>query len=190
MQSLESSLFVVDESAAAVSGIKSGGLHAAYPREKPSRAELIKWLEGGREYLGTIGYGPFLRKEDPYDLAKLAPISLETVSAAADAETKAAVATENRRITRDGSGVSLGAAGGMLRNKAPCAPLALAPQARASGSQGWGIAASERRRIQDVQLSAMHALPPTSTELWRRPQLALLTHHVVLPLVQTRDFGR
>ena len=54
MQSLESSLFVVDESAAAVSGIKSGGLHAAYPREKPSRAELIKWLEGGREYLGTI----------------------------------------------------------------------------------------------------------------------------------------
>ena len=101
MQSLESSLFVVDESAAAVSGIKSGGLHAAYPREKPSRAELIKWLEGGREYLGSIGYGPFLRKEDPYDLAKLAPISLETVSAAADAETKAAVATENRRITRE-----------------------------------------------------------------------------------------
>ena len=63
------------------------------------RAELIKWLEGGREYLGSIGYGPFLRKEDPYDLAKLAPISLETVSAAADAETKAAVATENQRHT-------------------------------------------------------------------------------------------
>ena len=81
MSQFESSLFVVDESAAGGGGNIVGSGLAAYPGEKPSKAELIKWLQASRDTFGTIGYGPFLRGEDPYEFAKLAPLPEESAAA-------------------------------------------------------------------------------------------------------------
>ena len=100
MSQFESSLFVVDESAAGGGGNKVGSGLAAYPGEKPSKAELIKWLQASRDTFGTIGYGPFLRNEDPYEFAKLAPLPEESAAAGASAEVLAAIDSENRRIRR------------------------------------------------------------------------------------------
>ena len=71
-------------------------LRHTYPGEKPSKAELIKWLQASRDTFGTIGYGPFLRGEDPYEFAKLAPLPEESAAAGASAEVVAAIDSENR----------------------------------------------------------------------------------------------
>ena len=57
-------------------------------------------MQASRDTFGTIGYGPFLRGEDPYEFAKLAPLPEESAAAGASAEVVAAIDSENRRIRR------------------------------------------------------------------------------------------
>ena len=61
-------MFVVDESAAGGGGNKVGSGLAAYPGEKPTKAELIKWLQASRDSKSRhVRHhwicGPFLRGE-------------------------------------------------------------------------------------------------------------------------------
>ena len=72
-----------------------------YPREKPGKDELKKWLATWKDDLGMAGYGPLTRGETPYELAKLRPIGLETAAAGDSDATKAAIDAENRRTQRE-----------------------------------------------------------------------------------------
>ena len=43
-----------------------------FPGEKPTKGQLIKWLETWTDLLGQAGYASIVRGELPPDLAKLA----------------------------------------------------------------------------------------------------------------------
>ena len=101
MSALEASIFVVDEAAAVGGGNKTDHGSPEYPREKPSRLELKQWLETWQDTLVSAGFGAVLRKETPYDLAKLKPKELEAAAESDSDATKAAIASENRRIERE-----------------------------------------------------------------------------------------
>ena len=98
---MDSSIFVVDEAAAAGGGNKVGVGFPVYPREKPGKDELKKWIATWKDDLGMAGYGPLTRGETPYELAKLRPIPLETAAAGDSDATKDAIDAENRRTQRE-----------------------------------------------------------------------------------------
>ena len=62
-----------------------------YPGEKPSKAQLIAWVNKWTHSLETAGYSAQLRRETPFDLEKLKPRPLLTVPDGADAARKAAI---------------------------------------------------------------------------------------------------
>ena len=65
-----------------------------FPGEKPTKGQLIKWLETWTDLLGQAGYASIVRGELPPDLAKLAERDLVDVSKMTEAQ-KAAIAANN-----------------------------------------------------------------------------------------------
>ena len=71
--------FAVDTDPAAAEIVKTA--FPDFPDEKPSKKDIIKYLDSWEEDLNTAGYGAFLRGETPHQLAKLAPRPLLDVPA-------------------------------------------------------------------------------------------------------------
>jgi hypothetical protein len=56
-----------------------------FPGEKPSKVELVSWLDKWDDGLNSLGYAAPLRGDVPYDVKKL---TLETQNAAIDHDNK------------------------------------------------------------------------------------------------------
>ena len=68
-----------------------------FPGEKPTKGQLIKWLETWTDLLGQAGYASVVRGELPPDLAKLAERDLVDVSKMTEAQKAAMAASGPRR---------------------------------------------------------------------------------------------
>ena len=68
---LFNSLFVADESATVTEKSETTAW-PIYPSEKPTKAEKILWLQRFEYDARMSGYSASLRREDPFEIAKLA----------------------------------------------------------------------------------------------------------------------
>ena len=93
---LFNSLFVADESATVTEKSETTAW-PIYPSEKPTKAEKILWLQRFEYDARMSGYSASLRREDPFEIAKLAERPLIRIPDGIDPAKRTLMELENAR---------------------------------------------------------------------------------------------